>query len=320
MNYRELGRTGIVVSEIGFGAWGIGGWKPGQLSYGPLDEDTAFDTLQAALDHGVNFFDTSPLYGEGRSEELVGRAVSDCRDKVVIASKAGYKDFSSAHDCSADAIKESVDASLRRLGTDYIDLLQLHDPSIDMLKKQPDVKDCLDSLVDQGIIRAYGISVKNPQDAVEASVDLDYQVFQLNFNMLDTRAIESGLFDIASRLNLGIIVRTPLCFGFLSGDFKEDQTFAENDHRSRWSSKQIERWARGARKVLSLAEEGGEPGSILAALRYCLSFSQVSTAIPGMMSRDQVAHNVLASKRGALPSDVLYAIREQNKLFESFSP
>src|SRR5437899_9108690 len=125
MNYRALGDTGLRVSEIGFGTWGLGGDTGGAISYGPTSDETSRAALRCALDEGINFFDTSDLYGFGHSEELLGEVFGDCRDQVVIASKGGFvdavkQDFSPMH------LRNALEKSLRRLRTDYVDLYQLH--------------------------------------------------------------------------------------------------------------------------------------------------------------------------------------------------
>src|SRR5215203_5260822 len=126
MKYRALGRTGLTVSEIGFGAWGIGGRTVGQTSYGDTDDATSLAALGRALDRGITFFDTSSAYGNGHSEALIGRAFASSRQRVVIATKAGYEAWDRPPDFSAAAIVASAESSLARLRTDYIDLFQLH--------------------------------------------------------------------------------------------------------------------------------------------------------------------------------------------------
>ena len=164
MQYRELGRTGLRVSEIGFGAWAIGG--PARLGtveigWGEVDDAESLRTIQAALDAGITFFDTADVYGAGHSEELLGKALGGCRDQVVIASKVGnrtmpdgewLKDFSSAW------ILEGIDGTLKRLRTDHIDLYQLH-TARELADYTDDVINALDRLVSAGKIRFYGVSV-----------------------------------------------------------------------------------------------------------------------------------------------------------------
>jgi aryl-alcohol dehydrogenase-like predicted oxidoreductase len=311
MNYRPLGSTGIYVSEIGFGAWGIGGWSEGELSYGHVSEKQALEAINAALDHGITFFDSSPLYGLGRSELLIGQATNHCRDRVVIATKVGLENYQSAADFTPKSMRRSLEGTLRRLGTDYVDLLQLHDPDVALLRRRPEILETLESFKDAGKIRAYGISVRSPQDGVICIQDYKLASVQVNFNMLDQRALECGLFDAAELALSGLIVRTPLCLGFLAGDFDEEVCFPPEDHRSRWGREQVIQWVRGANAVLGAARETGEKGTnIELALRYCLSFKAVASVIPGPLNGPQAIMNANASQDALLSNKALQRIRQ----------
>src|SRR5919197_1411698 len=134
MKYRPLGRTGLVVSEIGYGAWGIGGRTAAETSYGDTDDRVSLAALARALDLGITFFDTSAAYGDGHSEQLIGQAVKARRAEVVIATKAGYESWERAPDFSSAGIIASTERSVQRLGSDYVDLLQLHNPPIEILE------------------------------------------------------------------------------------------------------------------------------------------------------------------------------------------
>ena len=128
MKYRELGRSGLKVSELGFGTWGIGGNQNGAIGYGPTDDDESIAALETAFDQGINFFDTSDLYGFGKSESLLGKAFSHRRDRVIIASKFGFKNFDGNQDFSPGYMRKALESSLQRLNSSYIDLYQLHSP------------------------------------------------------------------------------------------------------------------------------------------------------------------------------------------------
>lgn len=233
MNYRQLGATNLWVSEIGFGAWGIGGATPGPTSYGKTNDLASLAALDGALAAGINFFDTSNVYGYGHSERLIGQAFAHKRKQIVIATKAGFVDYESPPDFSANAILKSVDSSLTRLNTDYIDLLQLHNPSADWLKENPGTLLALSRLQDEGKVRYLGISVKKPADGFALLELFPFQAVQANFNMLDIRVLESGLFQKLNDTGAGLIARTPLAFGFLAGALTGEETFSSQDHRSR---------------------------------------------------------------------------------------
>ena len=300
MKYRKLGKTGIDVSEIGFGAWGIGGVENGAPAYGPADDGQSIAALNRALDLGVNFFDTSDLYGDGHSECLIGETFRSRRDQVVIATKVGFVASGEAQDFSPKHIKESLEASLKRLKTDYVDLYQLHSPPIDLLTGDDSIFSALTALEKQGKVRACGVSAISPQDGISAIKGFGFKTVQVNFNLLDQRAVASGLFDLSAERDVAIIARTPFSFGFLTGAYASDATFPSSDHRSSWSPEQIERWVTGSQQFASaLSSYKGQTKAQLA-LRYCLSYPSVTTVIPGMMTKREVEENVPASQLGPL--------------------
>ena len=317
MKYRALGRTGLSVSEIGFGAWGIGGRTVGTTSYGDTDDRTSLAALAAALDAGITFFDTSAAYGNGHSEALIGQALKGRRAKAVVATKAGYESWDRPPDFSAAAITASAEASLRRLGGDAIDLLQLHNAPIDVLTA-PDVREALAKLVAAGKIRAWGASAKSPADAIDALKFADVAVVQANFNMMDVRAVSDGLFEEVARRQAGFIARTPLCFGFLAGTIKRDTQFPPGDHRNGWSSAQLDNWIDGAAEILgALSARPGSEGA-QSALRFCLSFPAVSSVIPGILTPAEAAENARASASGPMLASAIESVLAINRRRQFF--
>jgi aryl-alcohol dehydrogenase-like predicted oxidoreductase len=317
MNYRALGRTGLVVSEIGFGAWGIGGRTVGTTSYGDTDDRTSLAALQAALDAGITFFDTSAAYGNGHSEVLIGQAFKGARSKVVIATKAGYEAWDRPPDFSAAAITASAEASLRRLGSDCIDLLQLHNAPTAVLQA-PDVREALAKLITGGKIRAWGASTKSPADAIDALRAADVGVVQANFNMMDVRALSDGLFDEVAKRQAGFIDRTPLCFGFLAGTIRRDTVFPDGDHRNGWSRAQLDNWIDGAAELLAAVSARPGPEGAQSALRFCLSFPAVSSVIPGILTPAEAAENAWASASGSLAVPAVEAVMSINRRRQFF--
>lgn len=306
MKYRKLGDTGLEVSEIGFGAWGIGGLSPGATSYGLTDDRESILVLRLAFELGINFYDTADLYGDGHSERLIGEALKDVRQKTVIASKVGFLTHNGPQDFSRKHLRESIELSLRRLQTDYIDLYQLHSPpGVSSFWLSSSIN-TLESFREEGKIRAFGISVRSPDDGLIAIRGLGFKTVQVNFNLIDQRALDNGLFALAQRENVGIIARTPLCFGFLTGKYS-GREFGPRDHRSGWSAEQRERWATAHRLFSS---ENETPAQL--ALRFCLSYQSVSTAIPGMMTGEEVRENSVSSRLGPLTNREL---RRINKIY-----
>lgn len=300
MNYRPLGSTGLTVSEVGFGTWGIGGAANGSVSYGPTDDAESSRALRRAFDLGITFYDTADLYGYGHSEALLGNTFKGMRDRVVIASKVGFLNQNGAQDFSPAHIRRSIDRTLVRLQSDYVDLYQLHDPHMEVIQN-PTVCATLAALQTEGKIRAYGISVRHPNDGLIAVSKLGFRALQVNFNMVDQRPVEIGLFDLCRAQNVGVIGRTPLCFGFLTGKYSVSSDFHVQDHRSRWSPEQIEKWS-GAFKVFRSSGSFRGQTDTQIALRYCLSYPELSTTIPGMLSEREVEENVNAVITGPLPS------------------
>lgn len=318
MRYRTLGSTKLTVSEIGFGSWGIGGeTAEGPNSYGKTDDAASRDALRTAFEHGITFFDTSNIYGYGHSEELIGETFKGMRDKVVIASKVGFTKHGGPHDLRPQYVRQELEKSLKRLQTDYLDLYQLHSPPLEMVQKDQSLLETFRELKREGKIRAFGYSVKHPNDALVAVGDFGFECIQVNLNMIDERAIENGLLTLAEEKNVGIIARTPFAFGFLT-DTITDLNFPPYDHRSVWPRLQLERWAK-ASQLFSIVRErrGWNPAEL--ALKFCLAFPAVSTVIPGILTPEQAIENASASNEESLSTDEIekvIQIYKDNIFFE----
>ena len=292
MKRRPLGNTGLSVPEIGFGTWGLGG-----TSYGPIDEKVAAATLLRALELGIDFFDTSDMYGDGRSEELLGQTFRGRRDQVLLATKGGNLPHTGMHmpqDFSVRHLTAALENSLRRLRTDHVDLYQLHSPTLPDVENNSELISLLQGWVQTGKIRTFGISVRSPADGLAAIQRLGFPVVQVNFNMIDQRAAEVGLFDLAKEKGIGIIARTPLVFGYLTGTLTGNEKFSGSDHRANWPRDQLTRWANAPRLFDFLALPGRRTAA-QACLRFCLDHDAVSIVIPGMMSISEVEENARAS-------------------------
>ncbi len=296
MKTRPLGRTGLFVSEIGFGSWAIGG-----SGYGPTQDEESLDALQAAREHGVNFFDTADTYGNGHSEELLGRFFKTIsRGEFVVATKAGWDFYHGGSRKNFDPayLPFACEQSLKRLNLDSIDLYQLHNPNLDLIL-QGDAVGALAKLKAQGKIRFIGISVHKEEEALAAMQDSRVDALQVMFNLLDQRMAGKVFAEAAAR-KIGMLVREPLACGLLSGKYTSaDHEFHKEDHRRRWTRakkeidlKKIER----LRPVLST----GRLTLAQAALEFILDHSAVSTVIPGAKTRDQVEQNLKASQEPCL--------------------
>ncbi|MBI3548535.1 MAG: aldo/keto reductase [Elusimicrobia bacterium] len=305
MKYRPLGKSGLQVSAVGFGTWGIGGNSGGAVAYGPTDDAESKKALRRALERGVTFYDTSDLYGYGHSEELLGEAFSGERSKVVIATKVGMIEGGKKQDFSRGHMLKSVEASLKRLRTDYIDLYLLHNPPSDILEGPESPLRVMEELKAKGTIRAFGVSLRSPEDGLIVAQKHAVACVQANFNLADQRASESGLFDRCAEKGIGIVVRTPLVGGFLTGRYAPTTSFGEFDQRKRWSPAQIERWNQSKEFFAEVMAKHPEDSQTQFALRFCLSYPQVSTVIPGMLTSAHVDENTEAGDRSPLdPADV----------------
>jgi aryl-alcohol dehydrogenase-like predicted oxidoreductase len=215
-------------------------------------------------------------------------------------------------------LRDSLEGSLRRLKTDYVDLFQLHNPPPDLFSAAPETYAALEELRREGKIRAIGVSVKSPDEALTIFTGHAVAAVQLNLNMLDVRAIETGLLERAAAAGVAIIARTPLCFGFLSGAVTVATEFPPGDHRRAWPRAQIERWVQGAATMQAAAGAPADQSQSQAALRFCLSFPAVATVIPGILSPEEAMENAAVSDFGPLADaarDRIVALNREVELF-----
>ena len=308
------------VSEIGFGAWGIGGSANGATGYGPTDDRESMAALRRAYDLGVTFYDTAALYGYGHSERLIGEALRDVRANVIIATKVGFLDDGGAQDFSPAHIRGSLEASLKHLQTDYVDLYLLHSPSLAVLVDDDRILRVLEELQSEGKTRALGISLGSPSDGHVSITKFGFKAIQVNFNLVDQRALDIGLFDLCDQNDVGIIVRTPLCFGFLTGAYSRDTQYDPSDHRTNWSGDQVARWVDAGGLFSAAVADCADQTPAQMALRYCLSYRFVSTTIPGMLTVDHVEENLRASQMRSYSQDALQCLEkvyQENTFFQS---
>ncbi len=315
---RRFGRFGFDVSEIGFGTWGIGGRTAGETSYGPTDDKASNLALNRAVELGTNFFDTAAAYGDGHSETLLGHLAARASTPLVISTKAGIPIFGGPADFSPKALETSLKGSKARLRTTALTGLLLHNPSPALIEGTPEITEFLEQLYRSEDIAFWGLSVKSPADALAVLNKRDVPVVQVNLNMLDIRAITSGLLTLAAARGTAIIARTPLCFGFLSGKVDENTKFPDGDHRNAWSHAQKQVWATGAKRAWSLAKPGADESMSQTAIRFCLSFPAVSVVLPGPLTEHEVIENAGASARGPLSASAIDAIIEMNQNTDFF--
>ncbi len=310
MRYRRFGRTNWDVSEIGYGMWGMGGWKGS-------DDDQSITSLQQAVDRGCNFFDTALAYGDGHSEKLLGRLMRANRDRTLYtATKVPPKNrqWPSRREFALDDVfppehlESSVTQSLANTGLDRIDLMQLHvweDAWIDDDRWYSK----LDDLRRQGLIRAIGISINRwePWNGIKAVESGLIDSVQVIYNVFD-QAPEDELFEACDRMDVAVIARVPFDEGSLTGNLTKDTTWPKGDWRNTYFVPEnlipsVER-ADALKKVLPQDMDLAE-----MALRFILSNESVSTIIPGMRKARHVEANMEASDKGALTDDLVEALR-----------
>jgi aryl-alcohol dehydrogenase-like predicted oxidoreductase len=312
MRYRRLGRTGLQVSEIGYGAWGIGG-----AQWGGADDHESIQALHRAIDLGLNFVDTALAYGGGHSERLVGQAVRERPETVYVATKVPPKNrIWPAEEGSAleevfppGYIRECAEQSLRNLGMDTVDLLQLHvwnDEWADSTTLTQEV----DELRSSGRIRFFGISINDHQPAnglrlIERGV---VDTVQVIYNVFD-QSPEDELFPACREHDVGVIARVPLDEGGLTGRIQADTEFEGDDFRAHYFRGERKREVH--ERAAAIASGLGVVKSRLAefALRFILSEPTVSTVIPGMRSLRNVERNVAASDAGPLSGEQREGLR-----------
>jgi aryl-alcohol dehydrogenase-like predicted oxidoreductase len=312
MKYRKLGRTNFEISEIGYGAWGIGGtqWLGGS-------DDESLQALRRAIELGLNFIDTALAYGAGHSEQLVGKVVREAGRRIYVATKVPPKNqlwparpgIGIEQVFPYDYILRSTERSLKHLGAETIDLLQLHVWNPEWIARD-EWRRALEELKRSGKVRAMGISINDhqPDSALEIIETGLIDTVQVIYNIFD-QSPERKLFPLAMARDIGVIARVPLDEGSLTGKIDEHTRFEPGDFRVGYF--------RGDRKkqvrehVESLLRDLGVDAASLPeiALRFCLSQPAVSTVIPGMRSLRNAEANCAVSDKGPLPEETLAVLR-----------
>lgn len=295
MNFRKFGKTDLLVSEIGFGAWGIGG--PAMvgstaIGWGDVDDNSSIKALKRSFDLGINFYDTADFYGFGHSEELIGKVFGN-RDDVIIATKVGHRveDQSIVLDYSKAHILKSCDESLKRLKRDMIDYYQLHSAKSDHLVDGACIE-AMEELKQKGKIRYWGISLNtfNPYPEAEFLIERNLaDGFQLVLNIINQRSLK--LIEKSKEKEYGVIARIPLQFGLLTGKFNKEKRFSKNDHRFfRLPPEFLSELLESLEDVWSLQKKY-KISKTSFALSYILSIDGISTVIPGIKTPEQAELN-----------------------------
>jgi aryl-alcohol dehydrogenase-like predicted oxidoreductase len=316
METRTLGRTGKPVSVVGLGTWQLG------ADWGEVSESAARDVLETAAAEGVTFFDTADVYGDGRSEQLVGAFFAAHRDDgFFVATKMGRRAEQLPENYVPDNFRAWTDRSRRNLGVDRLDLVQLHCPPTAVIEDDA-TYDALDTLVEDGTIAAYGVSVETVDQALAAIARPNVASVQIILNAFRLKPLERVL-PAAAEAGVGIIARVPLASGLLSGRYDANTTFAPDDHRSynrdgsafdqgeTFSGVDYETGVAASKEFAELVGASGlEVTPAQAAIAWVWQQPGVSTVIPGARNPDQARSNAAAGRVAPLPEVFLRGVRE----------
>jgi aryl-alcohol dehydrogenase-like predicted oxidoreductase len=315
MRYRNLDGTDIAVSEVGFGVWTVStGW------WGEVDDGRSVRLLREARERGINYFDTADTYGSGKGETLLADAFGHMRDDVVISTKIGYDFYNHTarrgqqerpQDWSETFIRFALEQSLKRLDTDYVDFLQLHNTKMDAVDDD-DLFALMEQFKDEGKVRSYGVALGPKigwlEEGVKAMRERRIEGVQMIYNLLEQDP-GRGLIEAASETETSLIVRVPHSSGMLEGHYDENTTFAKNDHRRHRPKEWL---TTGLKKVeqLSFLTESGERTLGQAALKFILATPEIASTLPNIYGEEQIEEFTAAPDTPDLTPDELSRIAE----------
>lgn len=305
MNYRVFGKTGRKVSEIGLGTWQLG-TKWGES----FNKEEAIKILDAAYETGITFIDTADIYNDGNSELAIGEYIKKHPNHFYITTKCGRAlDPHTAKMYTPQAIEEFVEASLKRMGLEKLDMILLHCPPTEVYEKE-EIFHKLDELKKKGKIAGYGVSIEKVSEGIQA-MKYDISAIEVIFNMFRLKPLDE-LFKLAKEKNIGIIARVPLASGLLTGKFNKDTVFGKNDHRSyNRNGEAFDKgetfsgvdYDLGLQAVEELKKVFGTNDLTPYAIKWILMHDAVSVVIPGASKQEQVYSNVSASELPELTKD-----------------
>lgn len=305
LNKRILGKSGIELTEIGLGLWAAGGSE-----WGPTDDQHSLNAIDKALDEGVTFFDTADVYGTGHSEELLGKAMQGRREKFIVGTKIGWLGFDDGATAykTVDQLIAGVEGNLKRLNTDYVDIIQSHisfqDPTMEVFLEG------FQKLKASGKVKAYGVSTSDFEYIKAFNADGGCATLQIDYSILN-RTAEEEIFPYCQEHGIGVIVRGALAMGLLTGKFSSNSTFPDGDFRQNWISdaEQNAIFKQDLAKVKELESLGGNDRSLAqTALQFVLKHPAVTTVIPGAKNVKQVESNLQTAEVSSLTADEIALI------------
>jgi aryl-alcohol dehydrogenase-like predicted oxidoreductase len=315
MRYRKLGDTDIKVSEVGFGVWTVStGW------WGEVDNERSVRLLRRAHEAGINYFDTADTYGSGLGETLLADAFGHMRDEIVISTKIGYDFYNHTkrrgqqerpQDWSEEFIRFALEQSLKRLGTDYVDFLQLHNTKMDAVENDA-LFELMEELKREGRILSYGVALGPKigwlEEGVKAMRERDLAGVQMIYNLLEQDP-GRDLIEAASETGTSLLVRVPHSSGMLEGKYTKDTTFAKNDHRRHRPKEWL---LDGLKKVeqLRFLTQSGERTLGQAALKFILASPEVASTLPNIYDEEQLKEFAATPETPDLTEEELARIKE----------
>ena len=315
MRYRRLGDTDVSISEVGFGVWTVStGW------WGEVDEARSVKLLRLAHEKGINYFDTADTYGSGLGETLLRDAFGHRRESIVISTKIGYDFYNHTarrgqqerpQDWSEDFIRFALEQSLKRLGTDYIDFLQLHNTKMDAVENDA-LFELMEEFEKEGKVRAYGIALGPKigwlEEGVKAMRERKLDGLQMIYNLLEQDPGRS-LIETTHETNTSLVVRVPHSSGMLEGKYTEETTFAQNDHRRHRPKEWL---LEGLKKVeqLGFLTESGERTLGQAALKFILASPEIASTLPNIYDEEQLEEFSAAPETPDLTEEELARVKE----------
>ena len=313
MQYRRLGKTGYEISSIGFGAWAIG------ADWGNVDDKDSLAALHAAADAGVNFIDTADVYGDGRSERVIAGFLKErAGERIYVATKMGRRVEQRLENYTPEAFVAWTQRSRDNLDTETLDLVQMHCPPFDVFYT-PELFAACDEMVEEGVMRHYGVSVEKIEQAQKAMEYPGTATVQIIFNMVRQRPADRFLSEALAK-DVGVLARVPLASGLLTGKYDKASTFAENDHRhynregqafdvgETFAGLDYEAGLGFVSAVQELVPEGATTAQL--ALRWILMHEGVTAAIPGAKTPEQARANAAAADLAPLSDEVMAHVTE----------
>lgn len=305
---KRLGKSGIEITGLGLGLWAAGGEE-----WGSVNDREILNTIDKALDRGVNFFDTADIYGKGHSEKLLGKTMKGRREKFIVATKIGWDGFDWENLVTAyktpQKLLKGIEENLRRLNTDYIDVMQSHiffqDATMEIFLE------VFQKLKKDGKIRAYGTSTSDIGYLKAFNNDGNCASLQIDYSILN-RTPELDIFQYCQKNDIGVIVRGPLAMGILTGKFKKNTKFGEDDFRQSWNKnpKEYETFLLDLRKVEKLKTLTKDGFIARLALQFVLSHPAVTSAIPGAKNVKQLEENLAVTSLPLLTAEQLEEIEK----------